>query len=247
MITTIKVFWYIWTDCLYLLGLVKAPSLFLHDLRSHIQFENTKKKSYKYIQWSEEVDGGGCSFSDLRSLASVSDKESVSWACCCFIHMSAYKPPLTSSSSCLRWRERGSYLKSSVKNQYDIQNKQVTHLPSSLGNAAVTDHQDLVRSDYGGQPFWKIHTTHWIKPLKQKTKTLQKKKPLLPVSHDNGCTVGTDFSQRRLDVAFRLCVQCRCCLQIDIICYNWKETAVTSSIQSGTRVKRGILKSTVDQ
>ena len=71
----------------------------------------------KYIQcpwWVEEVDGGW-SFSDLRSLASVSDEESVSWACCCLVHMSAYRPPFRSSSSCLRWKDGRSLVNSSDK------------------------------------------------------------------------------------------------------------------------------------
>lgn len=98
------------------------------------------------------------------------------------------------------------------------------HLPSSFSDPAVADNQNLVCSDYGGQPFIfnkkkKIYFLKQIERSRKNENLSDKKTPtVLPVSYNNCCTVGTDFSQRGLDVAFCLRVQSRCGLQRDIIC-----------------------------
>ncbi|TNN51468.1 hypothetical protein EYF80_038318 [Liparis tanakae] len=96
-----------------------------------------------------------------------------------------------------------------------------SHSPSSLGDTAVADHQNLVGSDDGGQPFLKrekkeLHTRLWIQPPREGMH-LQRMR-LSPVSDDHRGAVDTDFSQRGLDVAFRLRVQGRRGLQRDFTC-----------------------------
>lgn len=140
----------IWTppDCVRRLSLVKAPTLLSSTLSVWLT------KAQKHIQWpwwSTEVDGG-CIFSDLRSLASVSEESPQSRACCWLIHMSAYRPPLASSSSCLGGREGVSL---QAQRDREGESGNISHSPSSLGDPAVPDNQNLVCCDYSGQPWTK--------------------------------------------------------------------------------------------
>lgn len=90
-------------------------------------------------------------------------------------------------------------------------------LPSLLSNPALTDDQNLVCSDYRGQPLTYQNNSllKTIGSLKQKEKRPKKppKNLLIPVGYDDCCTICAHFSQRSLDVSFRLRVERRCGLQ----------------------------------
>lgn len=73
----------------------------------------------------------------------------------------------------------------------------VAHLPSTLGNSALTDNQNLVCSDDGGQPFpmnTQLINVRVTDFSKNKTIYIQCKCHL-PVSDNNCCPIGTHFSQ----------------------------------------------------
>lgn len=86
----------------------------IEEIRTGLGYTCLAPVEYAVLfQWllSVVVDAGGCSFSDFLSLVSESEAESKSWACCCFIHISEYIPPLANSSSCLQHSQPESHCK----------------------------------------------------------------------------------------------------------------------------------------